>query len=312
MMKLVSIVLSFYNEEENIEKLFEELDKVEKSVSRLVEFEYVCVNDGSSDSTLLKLNDIQKTRNNVNIFHLYRNFGHEVAMTAGMDNASGDCVIFMDGDLQHPPYLLEALIKSWLSGNKVVLTKKKNNGQDKSKVYRVLSNLFHIFLNKISDINIPKDFPDFRLVDFKYIEMLKKIDEQDRMFRGLLNYIGISAYDIIEFDVPERFRGTTKYNFSSSFSLAIDSILQFSIKPLRLAIFLGLTTITISIFLALSTLIQYIFYDVERTGYTTTLLVVLFLGSSQLIVLGIIGEYIGRIHIESKKKTFVFWGVNKK
>lgn len=304
--KLVSIVISLYNEDGNVNKLFDELHKIESNLKDKVKFEYICVNDGSTDDTLVLLKDLMQKYTNIKIYNLSRNFGHEIAMSAGMDHAKGDSVIFMDGDLQHPPELIETMVNDWLDGYEVVLTKKVNNGNDKSMLYRTLSSVYYFLLDKLSDTKIPKDYPDFRLLDRKHIETLKKISENDRMFRGLLNFIGYNNYKVLEFEVSERFSGETKYNYKKSFGLAIDSIMQFSIKPLRLATYLGVISAIICSVLALETVIEYLFFNGERTGYATTLIVIIFIGSIQLIILGIIGEYIGKIHIEVKKRPLYF------
>jgi dolichol-phosphate mannosyltransferase len=304
-MNLISIVISIYNEENNLEKLFDELLKVEENIREDVSIEYICVNDGSTDNSLTKLLLLKENIPNIKIFNLFRNFGHEIAMTAGMEQAKGDAVIFMDADLQHPPHLIEQMIKLWLNGNKLVFTK-KNNRSDKGLLYKILSNIYYFILNKLSDIPIQKDYPDFRLLDRKYVNLLLQIDENNRMFRSLLNYIGINNYAIIEFEVPKRYMGKSKYNLKKSFSLAVNGIMQFSIKPLRFAIYLGLTAIIFSIFLAMWTFFQYLFFNYERTGYATILIVMIFIGSVQLLVLGIIGEYIGKIHLEVKKRPLYF------
>jgi len=304
--KLVSIVISLYNEEGNIYKLFDELHKVELNLKDKVDFEYVCVNDGSTDGTFAVLKSLMEKYQNIKIYNLSRNFGHEIAMSAGMDQAKGDSVIFMDGDLQHPPKLVETMVDDWLDGYEIILTKKINNGNDKSILYKILSSAYYFILDKLSDIKIPKDYPDFRLLDRKHIETLKTIGENDRMFRGLLNFIGYRNHKVLEFEVPQRFSGKTKYNFRKSFGLAVDSIMQFSTKPLRLATYLGIISAIISSLLALDTVIEYLFFNGHRTGYATTLIVIIFIGSIQLIILGIIGEYIGKIHIEVKKRPLYF------
>ena len=303
---LVSIVISLYNEESNLVKLFQELFKVEMALKDVVTFEYMCVNDGSTDATLQTLQTLTSTYPNINIYNLYRNFGHEVAMSAGMDNAQGDCVVFMDGDLQHPPYLVEEMVRSWLNGHQVVLTKKISNDVEKSYMYTIFSKTFYWVIDKLSDIKIPKNYPDFRLLSRKHIDTLKTMNENDRMFRGLLNYIGYANCKVLEFEVPKRFSGNTKYNFRKSFGLAIDSIMQFSIKPLRFAIYIGVLTAFISTMLGAYTFFDYMLFDVKRTGYATTLIVTIFMNSIQLVVLGIIGEYIGKIHLEVKKRPLYF------
>jgi len=304
--KLVSIVISLYNEEENIEKLFEELHKVELEISNKVNIEYICVNDGSKDHTLSLLSKQMKKYKNIKIFNFYRNFGHEIAMTAGMEYAKGDAVIFMDGDLQHPPKFVKEMVEYWLEGYKVILTKKITKDKEKSFIYKMFSTFYYYIINQLSDFEIPKDFPDFRLLDRDEVEVLKKIDEHDRMFRGMLNFIGYKNYKIIEFEVPKRFAGKTKYNFKKSLGLAVDSIVQFSTKPLRFATYLGVISIIVATILGVNTLIEYLFFNHQRTGYATTLIVILFMNSIQFIILGIVGEYIGKIHIEVKKRPLYF------
>lgn len=304
--KSVSIVISLYNEEENIVKLFEELHKVELELSKKVDIEYICVNDGSSDHTLSLLMQQMNKYKNIKIFSFYRNFGHEIAMTAGMEHSTGDAVIFMDGDLQHPPKYIKQMVEYWLEGYSVVLTKKITKDNDKSFLYKMLSASYYWIINQLSDFEIPKDFPDFRLLDRSEMEVLKKIDEHDRMFRGMLNFIGYKNFKVIEFEVPKRYAGKTKYNFKKSLGLAVDSILQFSTKPLKFATYLGVISIIIAAALGVDTLIEYLFYNDHRTGYATTLIVILFMSSMQFIILGIIGEYIGKIHIEVKKRPLYF------
>lgn len=308
MMKKVSIVVSLYNEEENIDKLVEEIDAALKRYAGRLAFELVLVSDGSTDDTVKVSTQVKKRVEwaEVVVFNLFRNFGHEVAMTAGMDLATGDAVIFMDGDLQHPPSLLPQFIDHWLDGTDLVLSRK--NSRD-SFLYRTLKSCYFWLLNKLSATGIPKNYPDFKLLDRKYIDLVKQLEERERIFRGLLHYVGINNYKIIEFDVAERFAGDSKYTYKSSIGLAISSIMQFSTKPLRLAIYMGLISVLISLILAFTTLIHYLFYDYEKTGYATTIITIVFMGSVQLIVLGIIGEYIGKIHIESKKRPLYFGAV---
>lgn len=307
-MKKVSIVVSLYNEQENIDKLVEEIDLALRRYTGQLSFELVLVNDGSIDDTLSVCAQAKERIDwaDVLVFNLFRNFGHEVAMTAGMDVATGDAVIFMDGDLQHPPALLPQFIDYWLDGTELVLSRK--NSED-TLLYRSLKSSYFWLLNKLSATGIPKNYPDFKLLDRKFVELVKQLDERERIFRGLLHYVGINNYKIIDFDVAERYAGNSKYSYKSSFGLAISSIMQFSTKPLRLAIYMGLISVIISLILAATTLVHYLFYDYEKTGYATTIITIVFMGSVQLIVLGIIGEYIGKIHIESKKRPLYFGAV---
>jgi glycosyltransferase involved in cell wall biosynthesis len=191
------------------------------------------------------------------------------------------------------------MIGHWLSGIQVVLTRRLKN-LDETPTRRFLTKIFYKLLNILSDIKIAPDTPDFRLIDRKYIEILKKMDERERMFRGLLRWIGFKNYKVIDFVAPPRFKGKSKYDLKGSFRLAIDSIIQFSIKPLRLITFIGVIAAFLSIMLGVYEFINYFIQPPMEINRTTIILTVIFIGSVQLIVLGIIGEYIGRIHIESK------------
>ena len=238
----------------------------------------------------------------VKIVQLKRNFGHEIAMTAGMDYAKGDAVIFMDADLQHPPKYIPEMVKLWLSGKEIVLTKRVDN-QDTSKFYKFCAKAFYYILNKVSDTKVMESAPDFRLLDRKFVDFLKGFNEQDRLFRGLLSWIMPNDnVAIIEFVSPPRFAGESKYNFFKSSQLAVNSVLQFSVLPLRLATYLGLITAFLAGLLGLYVFAEHFFLNRPTPGYATIMVTVIFLGSVQLICLGILGEYIGKIHMEVKKR----------
>ncbi len=297
----VSIVVSAYNEEGNIEPLYKELKKVLSSV-KLDKKEIIFVDDGSSDKTYDKCKALQKKDADVKIVHLKRNFGHEIAMTAGMDYSSGDAVIFMDADLQHPPVYIKQMIEEWQNGMDIVLTKRVDN-VDTSAFYKFCAKSFYKILNMLSDTKIPEKTPDFRLIDRKYVDFLKNFNEQDRLFRGLLSWImPHDKVKVIDFVAPERLSGQSKYNFSKSLQLALNSIVQFSVKPLRFSIYFGMFSAFIAGLLGLYVIGEHFVMHRPTPGYATIMTTVIFLGSVQLIVLGIIGEYIGKIHMEVKKR----------
>lgn len=299
--KLVSIVISAYNEENNVTELHKQLRKNLDGLGR-VDFEFIYVDDGSSDKTYENCVALQKKDERVKIVQLKRNFGHEIAMTAGMDYAKGDAVIFMDADLQHPPVYIPQMIELWQQGKEIVLTKRLDN-KDTSELYKLCAKTFYWLLNKLSDTKIMESAPDFRLLDRKYVDFLKGFNEQDRLFRGLLSWILPQenvAY--IDFVAPQRFSGESKYNFAKSLRLAINSILQFSVMPLRIATYLGLITAFLAVCLGLYVFVEHFFLHNPTPGYATIMVSVMFLGAVQLICLGIIGEYIGKIHIEVKKR----------
>ncbi|MBP5615453.1 MAG: glycosyltransferase [Alphaproteobacteria bacterium] len=300
-MKKISIVISAYNEEGNIKKLYDELQKELLKVKD-VQFEILFVNDGSKDRTYLEIQKLIDKDSNVKMVNLKRNFGHEIAMTAGMDYAKGDAVIFMDADLQHPPLYIPQMVKAWQEGYEIVLTKRIGNVAT-SKFYKFCAKMFYYVLNMLSETKIGESMPDFRLIDRKYVDFLKNFNEQDRLFRGLLSWIMPNdKVKIIDFVAPERFSGTTKYNFIKSLKLAIDSITQFSVRPLHLATYLGFAGAACSILLGLYVIFEHFIQHNPTPGYATIVSVVGFVGAVQLITLGIIGEYIGKIHIEVKKR----------
>ena len=302
MAKKVSIVVSAYNEEKNLGPLYEQIVGQLKSVD--VDYEIILVNDGSSDKTLNKALEIRKTNPKFKVLNFRRNYGHELAMTAGMDYASGDAVIFMDADLQHPPELIPKMSDAWINNYKIVLTIRDKN-YDVSTFHKINTFAYTRIFNQLSDVELLRNSPDFRLIDRSYVDFLKKFREGGRLFRGLLGLIiGHDSEEVylLHFDAPKRIHGKTKYNFVKKIRLALDSIIQFSIVPLRLATYLGIIAIVFSMFLAGFVVIEYFVYNRPSTGYSTIMVTMLFLGSVQLISLGIIGEYIGKIHLEVKKR----------
>lgn len=299
--KLISIIISAYNEQDNVGELYKQLQSTLKPLTE-VDFEFIYVDDGSTDNTYTNCIKLQKKDERVKIVQLKRNFGHEIAMTAGMDYAKGDAVIFMDADLQHPPLYIPQMIQLWQHGKEIVLTKRVDN-KDTSKLYKFCAKTFYYILNKLSDTKIMESAPDFRLLDRKYVDFLKGFNEQDRLFRGLLSWVlPKDNVAVISFIAPERFSGESKYNFAKSLHLAINSILQFSVLPLRLATYLGLISALAALLLGIYVFVEHFFMHNPTPGYATIMVTVVFLGAVQLICLGIIGEYIGKIHMEVKKR----------
>ncbi len=300
-MKTVSVVISAYNEEGNVAELYKQLNGECKKIKN-INFEFLFVDDGSKDNTLLEVKKLQQKDARVKIVQLKRNFGHEIAMTAGMDYAIGDAVIFMDADLQHPPVYIPEMIKCWQEGYEIVLTKRVDNVAT-SKFYKFCAKTFYWILNLLSDTKIGESMPDFRLIDRKYVDFLKGFNEQDRLFRGLLSWIMPNdKVKTIDFIAPNRFSGTTKYNFIKSLRLAINSITQFSVRPLHLATWLGLLGAACSLILGFYVVVERFILHNPTPGYATIVAAVGFIGGVQLITLGIIGEYIGKIHMEVKKR----------
>ena len=286
----LSIVVSAYNEEANIAALYKELQKTIKKLP-LKKVEIIFVNDGSTDKTYDECLKLQKKDKNVKIVNFKRNFGHEIAMTAGMDYAKGD-VIFMDADLQHPPAYIEQMVQAWKNGSEIVLTKRTDN-LSTSKLYKFMAAAFYKILNMLSDTHIPEKMPDFRLLDRKYVDFLKNFNEHDRLFRGLLSWaMPNDKVTTIDFIAPERFAGESKYNFAKSLQLALNSIVQFSVKPLRFSIYLGVITAALAGLLGIYVIAEHFILNKPTPGYATIMTTIVFIGSVQLIVLGIIGVVI--------------------
>lgn len=309
-MKKVYLIISAYNEEESLAVLHaglhEELNKIS-----FEDYELVFVNDGSRDQTLQVLRDLQKKDSHITIINQSKNFGHEMAMTAGLNYVAQHnkekefAVLFMDADLQHPPAMAAEMIQKWLEGYKLVLTQRTDN-EDKGLKYRILGNTYYKILNFLSDVKIPRNMPDFRLLDKKYVIWINQLNETDRMFRGMLSLVGLQDALILEFTAPKRFAGTSKYNFFKLYKLAIDSVIQFSVKPLRLATLLGFFGCFSSVlFLAYSIYTSHVNHE-PKTGFLTLLSVMIFFCSLIMLFLGILGEYIGRIHIEVKNRPLYF------
>ncbi|MCQ2913949.1 MAG: glycosyltransferase family 2 protein [Alphaproteobacteria bacterium] len=299
--KSISIIVSAYNEEGNVKPLYDALLDVLPKL-KLDNYEIIYVNDGSKDLTKEKILELQKKDSHVKLVNFKRNFGHEIAMSAGMDYSNCDACIFMDADLQHPPVYIKEMVEKWQKGADIVLTKRIDNVAT-SALYKFMSACFYRILNLLSDTKIPEKTPDFRLLDKKYVNFLKQFKEGERLFRGLLNYImPIQGVEYIEFSAPERFSGSSKYSFKKSFALAFSTIVQFSVKPLRFSIYLGLFTAFASLCLGGYFFFEYFFLNNPTPGFATVMATMGFLGSIQLIMLGILGEYIGKIHLEVKRR----------
>lgn len=303
MKKLVSIIIPAYNEQDNIVELYKQL-KESLALCTSIDYELIFVNDGSRDNTAFVIKSLIDQDSKVKLVNFARNFGHEIAMTAGLDYASGEAAIFMDADLQHPPSLVPQMIEKWLQGYEVVLTKIIHT-EGKSLIRRALSSFFYRGINMVSDVVIPEKMPDFRLVGKKYITVLKDMRENSRMFRGMLNWLGMFNVATLDFVAPKRYTGKSNYNFIKSAKLAFDSILQFSIKPLRLSIYFGIIAAIVAFVFGMWTIYEHYALG-QPSGYATIICLIGFLSSVQFIILGIIGEYVGRIHIESKNRPLYF------
>ena len=294
---LLSVVIPVYNEGENIKHLIEVL---ENELANYANYEVIFVDDGSSDSTLeiIKLQHIKNVKFNYITFS--RNFGHQFALKAGLDNSKGDCVISMDGDLQHPPNLIHDMIKLWIEGNDVVYSIRED---DDSITFfkKKTSDLFYFLVNKISDVKITKGAADFRLLDRKVINIITNLQDAHLFLRGIIPWVGFKQ-TFIRFKANERHAGESKYTFYRMFKFATNGITSFSIKPLQISIVFGFIISFFTFLYALYAIYVSVFTNIVISGWTSVIASVLFLGGIQLIFIGIIGEYIGKIFIQIRNR----------
>ncbi|MTJ52049.1 glycosyltransferase family 2 protein [Anabaena sp. UHCC 0253] len=292
----ISVVIPFYNEEANIDQLFKRLETIINSLD--IEYEIICVNDGSKDNTLEYL--IQHhTRNPViKVVSLSRNFGKEIALTAGLDYTTGDAVIPIDADLQDPPELIKQLIAKWQEGYDVVYATRGYRWGE-SWLKRFTANNFYGVMESFSNIPIPRNTGDFRLMDRRVVEAIKKLPERTRFMKGLFSWVGYRQTAII-YDRSPRYKGLTKWNYWSLWNFAIDGITSFSSLPLRMWTYIGCFISLLAFLYAAYLMIRTLIFGIDIPGYASLMVTILFVGGIQLINLGIIGEYIGRIYEEVK------------
>ena len=292
----LSVVVPLYNEELNIDYLFERLLSV---LDRLkMKYEIVCVNDGSRDNTLERLVDYHRRNQAIKVINLSRNFGKEVALSAGLDYASGDAVVPIDADLQDPPELIQELVAKWQEGYEVVYaTRRSREGESWAK--RFSANAFYRVIQKISHVSIPRDTGDFRLLDRRVVEAIKRTPERTRFMKGLFASVGFKQ-DSVLFDRPQRYQGKTSWNYWRLWNFAIDGITSFSFVPLKVWSYLGILISMLSFIYATFLVIRTLILGIDVPGYASIMVAVLFLGGVQLVSLGIIGEYLGRVYEEVK------------
>lgn len=298
---MISIVCPFYNEEKVVSFFFHELLKTIELIND--EIEIICINDGSTDQTLQKLID---QKNNapehilIRIIDFSRNFGKEAALTAGMDLARGDAVIPIDTDLQDPPELINALIEKWREGYEVVLAKRSNRASD-TWLKRKTAEWFYRLHNSISSPPIPENVGDFRLLNRAAVEALKKLPERERFMKGLFNWVGFRTAEI-EYVRMSRKAGETKFPLLKLWNFALDGITSFSTVPLKIWSYLGFVISLFAFTYGSLIIIRTLIRGVDIPGYASLIVIILFLGGLQLIGIGVLGEYLGRIYLETKNR----------
>lgn len=294
----ISIVCPCFNEEEVIDIFLEKISLVLQKID--LPYEIIFVNDGSTDKTLEKLLSVQKEYKEIKIINLSRNFGKESALTAGLDKANGEVIIPIDVDLQDPPELIEDFIFHWKEGNEVVLAKRVDRTSD-SFSKRVSATLFYRFHNKITDTSLPENVGDYRLITRKVLTALQQLPENQRFMKGMFAWVGFKTA-VVEYKREERQAGETSFNGWKLWNLAIEGITSFSTLPLKIWFYLGIVISFISFIYGSIIIIKTIIFGIDVPGYASTMTTILFLGGIQLIGIGVLGEYIGRIYMESKRR----------
>lgn len=294
----LSIVVPMYNEEHNIDYFFRRLLPLLESLD--LSYEVICINDGSTDGTPQKVLDFRKINPQVKLISLSRNFGKENALTAGLHYSRGKAVIPIDSDLQDPPELIESLLSKWREGYDVVYAvRKKRHGETLMK--RLTASLFYKFVNMLSETPIPRNTGDFRLMDRRVVKVLDQIPERTRFMKGLFAWVGFKQIGV-PYERQHRHSGETKWNFWKLWNFALDGITLFSTSGLKMWSYVGLSISIVSFIYATFLIIRTLIFGRDVPGYASIMVVILFLGGLQLISLGILGEYLGRVYAEVKKR----------
>lgn len=292
-----SLIIPIYNEEETIPELYRRVSDVMDSLDDSVEL--ILINDGSRDRSLKLMRELQERDARVCYISFARNFGHQAAVTAGLNFARGQVIVVLDADLQDPPELIPKMIESWQAGYHVVYAQRTKRKKE-SWFKRLTSYVFYRLLRQLADVDIPADTGDFCLMDRQVVDVLNSMPERNRYIRGLRAWIGFRQ-TAVKFERDPRFAGEVKYTFKKSLALAVNSLVSFSKIPLRISTYLGLFSALIALLMALLVLYWRLQQpDSPVTGLATILIAVFFLGSVQLISIGILGEYVGRIYEEVK------------
>ncbi len=297
--QLVSVVVPVFNEEDNVGPLHQRLRKVEASLEGAA-MEIIFVDDGSRDGTYERLRALRRDDDQVRIVKLSRNFGHQAAVTAGVDSAAGDAVVLIDADLQDPPELIVEMVRKWREGYDVVFAvRARREGESPFKLWT--ASLFYRLIRRITQVEIPLDTGDFRLMSRRLVDDLRRLGERHRFIRGLVAWLGYRQIGV-EYVREQRLSGETKYPLRRMLKFAVDGITSFSFVPLQLATWLGFLAAS-SAFVGVGVVLYYrLFTDIPLPGWASVMISLLFLGGVQLMTLGLIGEYIGRIYDEVKAR----------
>lgn len=302
-MKRLTIVIPFFNEEMVLEQLYNRLERLTKQCSKY-RFDFLFVNDGSQDQSVPIVLKLKEKDSRIALLDLSRNYGKETAMLAGIDYAKGDALVIIDADLQQPPEMIKEMINWWEQGySDVYAVRKERRGE--SALKKISSSLYYRILQKASNINIYPHAGDFRLLDRKMINALKQLREQERYTKGLYGWVGFKKKELF-YDADERAGGTTKWRATTLMNLAMNGITSYTTLPLRISAMIGVVVSFVAFIYMMIVLIQTLLLGASVSGYPSLMIGILFLGGLQLISLGIIGEYLGRVFNETKNRPLYF------
>lgn len=294
---LLSVIVPVYNEEKNITPLLKRLLPAVKKYR----YEIIFVDDGSKDKTVSEIKKKADKNPNIKLLSFYRNFGHQMALTAGYESAKGDVVLSLDADLQDPPEIVDQMIAKWQAGGKIIYAKRSKREVD-GYFKKVTAKMFYRFINFLSDTPVPQDVGDFRLLDREVVDFLNSLPERSRFLRGMVAW-GSYPAAYVYFEREKRFAGQTHYGLLKMINFALDGITSFSIKPLRMATYLGFASGILGFIGIIYKLIEKIIYPEQfAVGWAGIFTSVMFLGGIQLITIGIIGEYVGKIYEEIQRR----------
>lgn len=298
-MKKITIIIPAYNEEESLPMLIDRIKKIMDSMNKY-DFEILFVNDGSKDKTLSIIKKIRENDKRISYVDFSRNFGKEIAMIAGLDYATGDCVIFMDADLQDPPELIPELVKYWEQGYDDVYAKRRSR-KGETWLKKFTSKMYYKVLQKTTRIEIQKDTGDFRLLDRRCVNALKKLRESERNTKSMFSWIGYKKKEVL-YDRDPRIAGTTKWNYIKLIDLAIDGITSFTTSPLRLSTYIAIPTFLVLFVYFIYVIVKCFVIKQAIQAFQAIILLILFFSGVQILLFGIVGEYLGRIFNETKNR----------
>ncbi len=296
-MKKISAIVPVYNEDSNIAVIAKEIIKY---IGKKYDYEIIFIDDGSTDKSLSMIEALSKRNSKIKFLSFSRNFGHQVALKAGIDYSNSDCVIMIDADLQHPPQYIKQMLDKWEQGYDVVNSKRIGK-HNIPALKNLTSKLFYALINSLSDVNILQGGADFRLIDKKVVKVIQSLNESTYFLRGLIPWSGFKS-TVISYEIGKRHSGETKYSIRKMLAFALDGVTSLSVRPLRIATFIGFFFAFVSGLYGIYAIVVRLLYNQAIVGWASLVASVVFMGGVQLLILGIIGEYLGKLFIQAKNR----------